>query len=259
MKRSIITIDEKRCNGCGNCVTACSEGALAIIDGVARVTREDFCDGLGNCIGDCPTGALKIEQREAPAFDPVKMAEHAQQSRGGAPFGTAHRAAPHGHHHQGCPSAASRVLRSESSAPALPVESASERMLPSDLGQWPVMLHLVSPHAPYFSGRELVVMSTCSPVATPEVHPRFMRGRGVVIACPKLDDTSGYVEKLTAILAHHAIRRVVVVTMEVPCCAGLCAIVREAVAALPAGAARPIVDECVIGLDGAYQGSRRSL
>ena len=249
MKRKIITINEELCTGCGTCVTGCAEGALAIVDGVAKLMREDFCDGLGACIGDCPTGALQIEEREAPAFDMPKVHQASAERHNHT----------HTHGHGGCPASQPRVIAraGQNANVSATIDGGPAQVLPSDLAQWPVMLHLVTPHAPYFQGRELVVMSSCSPVATPDVHWRFMRGRSVVIACPKLDDTSGYAEKIAAIIAHNSIKRVIVVTMEVPCCSGLCAIVREAVGTL-AKEKLPIVDECVIGLDGAYQGSRRA-
>ena len=255
MKRKIITIDETLCNGCGECVTSCAEGALAIIDGVAKLIREDFCDGLGNCLGECPTGALKIEEKEAPAFDEKAVAHNMAKAKAQQPGRAAHAHGGGG----GCPGSQARVIQHAARPAVAPTQpdGGPSQVLPSELSQWPVMLHLVVPHAPYFKGRELVVMSSCSPVASPDVHWRFIRGRSVVIACPKLDDTQGYAEKIAAIIDHNAINRVVVVTMEVPCCSGLNAIVRQAVALLD-GVKIPIVDECIIGLDGTLKGTRSS-
>jgi NAD-dependent dihydropyrimidine dehydrogenase PreA subunit len=269
MLRPILKIDRDLCNGCGQCVTACAEGAIQMQDGKAVVVKEEFCDGLGACIGECPTGALVIEQREAPEFDPDAVASHLSQlGRPPAPH-----AAPHGRPAMhpaflppaddgqpcGCPGSAVRMGGGSRPAPR-PAPPADQglpgRVQPSELTHWPVQLHLVPIRAPFFQdGRELVVLSTCAPVASADVHWRFLRGRSVVVACPKLDRTDPYVEKLGAIFASNPIPRVVVVRMEVPCCGGLVRIVEEARAR--SGRQDLVVDEVVVATDGEILGTRR--
>lgn len=238
MKRKIIEIDEALCNGCGACVTGCAEGALQIVDGKARLVSEVFCDGLGACIGECPTGALKIIEREAPEFDEAAVQEHLKKQK----------MPPAG----GCPGL--QIRFGEKKAAASSVPEVPGQVIPSELNQWPTQLHLVPPEAPFFKGRELVVLSTCSPSASPDVNWRFIRGRAIVIACPKLDRTEGYVEKLAAILAANGIPKVIVVRMEVPCCGGLTMMVQEA--ARRSGRADLAVEEAVIGIDGVLKGSK---
>lgn len=235
MKRKMIQIDEEKCNGCGNCVTGCAEGALQIIDGKARLVNESFCDGLGACIGTCPTGALEIVERDAAAFDEQAVEEHLKQRRE-PPAG-------------GCPGMQIRFGGQKTSPQAAPtVPESSGQVIRSELNQWPTQLHLVPPTAPFFKDRELVVLSTCSPSASPDVNWRFIRGRAIVIACPKLDRTEGYVEKLTDILKSNGIPKVICVRMEVPCCGGLTALVQEA--ARRCGRTDLAVEEAVVGLNG---------
>ena len=245
-KRKIIRIDENLCNGCGLCVNACSEGALKLVDGKARLVREDFCDGFGDCLGECPTGALTIEEREAAGFDLKATMDHVRDTRGQdglkqlieaakdhgllkpEPVVRTHQ--PHPAHAGGCPGSR-QVSRTPDAKQAGPVQSGGlpGKVIESDLAQWPVQLHLVQPGAPYFNGKELVVLSTCAPVASADVHWRFLRGRSVVVACPKLDRTEPYVEKLASILSNPSIPAVFVVRMTVPCCGGLTRIVEQAV------------------------------
>ena len=235
MKRKIIEIDEEKCNGCGACVTGCAEGALAIVNGKAKLVSDVFCDGLGACIGECPTGALKIIERDAPEFDDTAVEAHS------------HKQKPHALPAGGCPGL--QVRFGQQKAAAKPAASAvSGQVIPSEIHQWPTQLHLVPVEAPFFKNRELVVLSTCSPSASPDVNWRFIRGRAIAIACPKLDRTEGYVEKLTAILALNGIPKVIIVRMEVPCCGGLTMMVKEA--ARRCGRNDLIVEEAVIGLDG---------
>ena len=235
MKRAIIKIDEELCNGCGKCVTACAEGAIKLVNGKAKLVKEEYCDGLGACIGDCPTGALTIETRYASAFDPDAVAEYLRNQAAPekqAPPSKAPAAPLPGL--GACPgmmqrhiekSAASHCETATMEGVGLPAQA-----IPSELRQWPVQLHLVSPQAPYFNNRELLLLSTCAPVASADVHWRFLRGRSVVVACPKLDRTDGYVEKLASILSNTTIKAVTIVRMEVPCCGGLPAMLHEAVA-----------------------------
>lgn len=259
VKRKIVTINEDLCNGCGDCVTACSEGALQIINGKAKLVNERFCDGFGDCIGKCPTGALKIEEVEAPEFDFAATREHVQKLGGDA---AVHRLEMAAKVHElkarigpammhgggGCPGSAMRfnLQRSTTRTPAS--RGGPRQAIPSELNQWPVQLHLVRPDAPYFRDRELVVLSTCAPVASADMHWRFIRGRSVVVACPKLDRTEGYVEKLAAILSEPSIPKVIIVRMEVPCCGGLTMIVREA--AVASGRKDLEIEEVTVALNG---------
>ena len=257
MKRTIIHIDADKCDGCGLCVSACHEGAIELRNGKAVLAREQHCDGLGACLGDCPRGAITLEEREAPAFlEPGGLPSAAGGLPSASPFpkpgagcgcedplptfGTG-----------GCPG--SRVRMQEKPTVPAPMTAPSVSGLPgkvnaSELSHWPVQLHLVPVRAPFFGDRELVVLSTCAPVASADVHWRFLRGRAVVIACPKLDRTEPYVEKLAAIFAQNPIPRVQVVRMSVPCCGGLTHIVRDALRL--SGRRDLVVEEITVDLDG---------
>jgi len=211
MQRPIIVIDREKCNGCGKCVRACAEGALELVDGKAVLVKEDFCDGLGACIGDCPTGALRIERREAPPF-------------------TAPHPAPHSPPPAGCPGMKVRNAAANPSLAPTPPAAAAGQAIPSELRQWPVQLHLVPPGAPFLRGRELLLLNACGAVASADVHWRFLRGRAVVVACPKLSSPAEIRDKLAAILAEAHPPAVLVARMEVPCCRALVMAVRAAAA-----------------------------
>lgn len=258
MKRKIIEINEDLCNGCGNCIVGCAEGALKLIDGKARLVKEDFCDGFGDCIGTCPTGALQIVEREAAEYDFDATREHVKNTGGEEAMkrfdqaNVEHEAKeksasrPAG---GGCPGLKLRFgKQSPAEKPKAQSTPISGQVIKSDLDQWPIQLHLVPPTAPFFDGKELVVLSTCSSVASPDVHWRYVRGRSLVVACPKLDRTEGYVEKLAAILAQNNIPKVIIVRMEVPCCGGLTMITKQALAA--SGRTDLVVEEITIGIDG---------
>jgi NAD-dependent dihydropyrimidine dehydrogenase PreA subunit len=255
MRRKIIEIDEDLCNGCGDCITGCAEGALRLVDGKARLVKEDFCDGFGDCVGACPTGALQIVEREAEAYDIDATREHVLKT-GGEDAVRRFEAANAVHDAKepaappmgGCPGMQIRFGKNDQEPRTTDQAPATAQAIKSDLDQWPIQLHLVPPAAPFFEGRELVVLSTCSPVASPDIHWRFVRGRSLVVACPKLDRTEGYVEKLAAIMAQNNIPKVIVVRMSVPCCGGLTAITRQAHAA--SGRSDLVVEEVTIGLDG---------
>ncbi len=266
--RQIIRIDEEKCNGCGNCITGCAEGALQLVNGKAKLVKEQFCDGFGDCIGTCPTGALTIVDADADAYDIEATRAHVAATRGAeglAQFDAANtvhaqkeaaapvvtppappRMPPAG----GCPGSRMRMAAAEQAgAPAAPVQNAATgQMLRSDLQQWPVQLHLVQPGAPFFKNKELVILSTCSPIASADVHWRFIRGRGVVVACPKLDNTGPYAEKLAGILSDPTIPKAIVVRMEVPCCGGLSMIARQAAALC--GRDDLVMEEVTVGLNG---------
>ncbi|MGN0997382.1 MAG: ATP-binding protein [Candidatus Ventricola sp.] len=205
MIRRIIHIDDNACNGCGACAAACHEGAIQMIDGKARLTREDYCDGLGDCLPACPVGAITFEEREAPAYDEqaVRRAKAAQPCS--------------------CPGAQARALPHEDAATA-PCAA------PSRLAQWPVQIRLAPVRAPWLDGAELLIAADCTAYAYGSFHEDFIRGRVALIGCPKLDATD-YAEKLTAILEANNVRGVTVARMEVPCCGGMEHAVRRAIAA----------------------------
>lgn len=210
MIRKIIKINEEKCNGCGLCAQACHEGAIEIIDGKARLTREDYCDGLGDCLPACPTNAITFEEREAPAYNEAAVLA-VKQSRSGAALPC------------GCPGTHSKTIRREVAAePTAPVTS--------QLSQWPVQIKLVGVNAPYFSSADLLVAADCTAYAYGSFHSDFIRDRVTLIGCPKLDE-GDYAQKLTAIIANNDIKSVTVVRMEVPCCGGIEAAVRRAVQA----------------------------
>lgn len=274
-KRKIIEINEDLCNGCGECITACAEGALQLVDGKAKLMKADFCDGFGDCIGECPTGALKIVERDAPDYDETATREHVAQTGGAealqafdaaaARHAQAHapRPAPSMPTHAGgggCPGTRMRMRAETAGAarpPAAPVSAGGlpPQVNPSELRQWPVQLHLVQPGAPFFAGKELVIMNTCGPLASADVHWRFLRGRAVVVACPKLDRTDPYAAKLGAILSDPSIPKVIVVRMEVPCCGGLSMIATQAVQ--QSGRTNLELEEVTLGLEGEVQQVRR--
>jgi Fe-S-cluster-containing hydrogenase component 2 len=221
MKREIVKIDEGKCNGCGLCVPACAEGAIRIVDGKARLIADNLCDGLGACLGDCPMDAITIEQREADEFDEEAVEEHlSAEKEKPAP-------AAHSSHHGGCPSARLMTFGKEESSPAK--EETDSRQ--SQLRQWPVQMHLVPPSAPFLKDADLLLAADCVPFAYADFHRDFLRDKALLIGCPKLDDGQAYLHKLTAILENNDIKSLTVMHMEVPCCSGLIAIARQAVAA----------------------------
>ena len=211
MKRRIIHIEESRCNGCGLCAAACHEGAIEMVNGKARLTREDYCDGLGDCLPACPTGAITFEEREAPAYDhaAVLAAKAARAADKPLPCG--------------CPGSQSRAIRRPEAAP-----TAGD--IPSELRQWPVQIKLVPVRAPYFDGAKLLVAADCTAYAYGNFHNDFIDGHVTLIGCPKLDSVD-YSEKLTEIIRNNDIQSVTVVRMEVPCCGGIEAAVKNALMA----------------------------
>ncbi|MCW2277597.1 ATP-binding protein [Heliophilum fasciatum] len=266
--REIIRIDEEKCNGCGLCVPSCAEGALQIIDGKARIVKDSFCDGLGACLGECPQGALSIEKRLTDAFDEEAVHEHMKTLGKAAPAapaashdcgcgdgGHSHHAyhSHQGHHAAqaaaatpavaattatapaaepprmgGCPGSALRMMQREKAAPAQAATPAQGAERPSELTHWPVQLKLVPVQAPFFEDARLVVAADCAAFAYADFHQRFLQGKSLVIACPKLDDIAFYRQKLTQIFRQNRIRSIDVIHMEVPCCTGLVHVVQEA-------------------------------
>lgn len=257
--RSIIHIDEDLCDGCGACVPSCAEGALQIVDGKARLVADVLCDGLGACLGECPTGALTVISRDAVEFDEGLVAAHLEtlgQSRiprahapvppvpAIIPMVAAPTPASMAPSHGGCPGSRMQVL---AEPPAAPTAAASEPSS-SRLRQWPVQLHLVPPDAPFFRKRDVLLAADCVPVAVGDFHTSFLDGRGLAIACPKLDShLEVYAEKLTAMIDHAGIRSLTVAIMEVPCCGGLIRLAQQAMAR----ASRPVPFRVVtIGIRG---------
>ena len=221
MIRKIVTIDEEKCDGCGLCVPSCAEGAITIIDGKARLAADNLCDGLGACLGECPQDAIHIVEREADEFDEAAVEKHLEKAKPEV----AHK--PHGHG-GGCPG--SRVMtftteRAESAA------GETREKEPSRLAQWPVQLHLVPTGAPYFQNADLLIAADCVPFAYAGFHRELLAGKALVIACPKLDDNSLYLKKLTELFRVSTIKSVTVARMEVPCCGGIVEVARQALAA----------------------------
>ena len=221
MIRKIIKIDEEKCNGCGLCASACHEGAIDIIDGKAKLVRENFCDGFGDCLPNCPAGAISFEEREAPAYDEaaVKAAQQkAAAARAGKAAVTAHPAAGAAHP-GGCPGSRMMQFQREEESATADAPAAGFRPV-SRLNQWPCQLKLVPTQAPFFDGAKLLIAADCTAFAYANLHEEFMKGKITVIGCPKLDDVD-YTEKLTAIIRDNDIKSVTIVRMEVPCCGGL--------------------------------------
>ena len=200
MVRRIIQIDEEKCNGCGACAAACHEGAIEMVEGKAKLMRDDYCDGLGDCLPACPTGAISFVEREAAAYDEAAVKENVKKKQ--APV------------HTGCPG---HQMHRFAPKPATPSHAPE---LPSQLGQWPCQIKLVPVNAPYFQGAKLLIAADCTAFAYANLHQDFMREKITLIGCPKLDGVD-YSEKLAQIIQSNDIQSVTIVRMEVPCCGGL--------------------------------------
>ena len=197
MIRQMVKIDEEKCNGCGLCAQACHEGAIAIVNGKAKLIRDDYCDGLGHCLPSCPTGAITLEEREAVPYDEAAvLAAKAQKHQGG------------------CPGSMARVL--EKKEPTVPAPTSGE----SQLRHWPVQIKLAPINAPWLDGARLLIAADCTAFAYGRFHEDFLKGHVVLIGCPKLDE-GDYTEKLTAILSQNEIQSLKILRMEVPCCGGI--------------------------------------
>jgi Pyruvate/2-oxoacid:ferredoxin oxidoreductase delta subunit len=242
VKRKIIQIDEERCDGCGLCVPSCAEGTLAIVDGKAKVVSDNLCDGLGACLGECPNDALHIVEREADEFD-----EHAVEKRLAEIKATPSEAKP-ATLPCGCPSANIMDFSKKRPGPneaSLTIEKLSD----SELSHWPVKIRLVPSNAPFLNGADLLVLADCAAAAYPDLHEQLLKGRAVMMGCPKFDDVDGqgYIDKFEKICRNSGIKRITTVIMEVPCCTGLHTIVRKGLAA----SGKPIpLEEVVIGRRG---------
>lgn len=207
--RNIIKIDEDKCNGCGQCIPSCKEGALAIINGKAKLVSEIYCDGLGACLGTCPNDAISIEKREASEFDEKAATEHQDKiKKDPLPCG--------------CPGTMTKTLKKEN------IDNCSTCNINSELRNWPIQLKLIPANAPYLKGSDIVLLSDCSAVAYPNLHNDILKNRIIIMACPKLDDNDYYIDKLADIFSLNNIRTIEIVMMEVPCCSGLSEIVNKA-------------------------------
>ncbi len=207
MIRKIIKIDEEKCTGCGLCASSCHEGAIDIVDGKAKLAREDFCDGLGDCLPKCPTGAITFEEREAPEYNEKAVLEAKKKKK----MVEMNRM----HHDGGCPGSRIATLQHAEDEPTV---STLKRV--SRLGQWPCQIKLIPTQAPFFEDAKLLIAADCTAYAYANMHEEFMKGKITIIGCPKLDDVD-YSEKLTAIIRDNDIKSVTIVRMEVPCCGGL--------------------------------------
>ena len=210
--RNIVKIDEEKCDGCGQCVNTCAEGAIKIVDGKARLVSEIYCDGLGACIGHCPQDAITIEKRQAAEFDEEATKAHLAKQKEGqkqADFV--------------CPGMRAQKLREKGRT------TDSTAQVPSQLSQWPVQLKLVSPSAPYFNNADLLLVADCVPFAMGDFHTTFLKDHSIAVGCPKLDNPDFYIEKLAKILQANKLNSLTVIHMEVPCCFGLTHIARKAI------------------------------
>lgn len=261
-KRKIIEIDRDKCDGCGVCTDACAEGALVLDEeNKAVLAKEIYCDGMGACLDVCPTGALKIVERESEEYDPEKTYQHVLKTRGKEAA-----ADVHGVHDEqtsaagrqtepqkpvdrplacGCPGSMAREIKKIS-----PTQEGKSISGNSELSQWPIQLHLVSPFAPYFNESDLLIAADCTAFALGSFHQDLLKGKKLIIACPKLDDRTGYIEKIAEILKNNTIYSLTVATMVVPCCAGLVHIVERAV---EMSGTKINVRKIVIGVDGEVQ------
>ena len=208
MKRKIVQIDQEKCNGCGLCIPNCVEGALKIVNGKARLVSDKHCDGLGACLGHCPQDAIRIIEREAEAFDEdtVRAIKERPQPMISSP------------------ACAGSQIRQHQPSPATPNGATAN----SELYHWPIQLHLVPVNAPFFDEADLLIAASCLPFSYGDFHNKMLAGKSLIIACPKLDRTEPYLEKLTEIFRQNDIRSLTVAIMEVPCCQGLLRLVRQA-------------------------------
>lgn len=214
MKRRIIEINQDKCNGCGACAAACHEGAIAMVDGKAKLMRDDYCDGLGDCLPTCPTGAITFVEREAAAYD-AKAVQENMQKKMQEKMKKEGMTLP-----CGCPGSQSRKIEHAESHAETTDTSVSYTQPVSQLSQWPVQIKLVPVRAPYFDGAKLLIAADCTAYAYAAFHEEFIKGRITLIGCPKLDSVD-YSEKLTEIIRNNDIKSVTIVRMEVPCCGGL--------------------------------------
>jgi NAD-dependent dihydropyrimidine dehydrogenase PreA subunit len=249
MKRDILKIDEDLCNGCGQCVPNCHEGALQVIDGKVRMVSELMCDGLGACIGHCPEGAITIETREAqPYSEEIVMGLMKDKGKNTVIAHLKHLQ-DHGekeflHEGGGCPGSRTMIIKKPEGLNNTP-DAADQ---PSELRQWPVQMHLINPNAPYFRDADLLLAADCVAFSMGGFHSRHLKGKSLAIACPKLDQgTDSYVEKLTVLIETAKVNTITVMMMEVPCCGGLLQMV---ITALAASSRKVPVKKIIAGING---------
>jgi len=260
-KRQIIEIDREKCNGCGLCTTACAEGALVLDDeNKAVLVREIYCDGLGACLDVCPVDALQVIERESEGYDAQATYKHVLETQGEEAARQVHGVAEEHTHEEnaeaaarpsfpsGCPGSRAMEVTPQAQAetPSSPQVSGQ-----SELSQWPIQLHLVSPHAPYFDKSDLLIAADCTAFSLGSFHQDLLKGKKLIIACPKLDDTSPYVDKLAELLKNNTIYSLTVARMTVPCCSGLSHLVDMALEKSGTGIQ---VREIVVGIDGQIVG-----
>ena len=241
ISRKIIRIDEERCDGCGLCVPSCAEGAIEIVNGKAILKAEKYCDGLGACIGECPQGALRVIEAQVDTFDAAAVGKHilplAQETS--MPCG--------------CPSTNIQIFLPEKEIPER--EAAAPASPVSALSHWPVQIRLVPPTAPFLKGADLLVAADCTPVAYPCFHQDFLKGKVLLMGCPKFDDTEAYLDKFVEIFRRCRIRKVTILSMEVPCCRGLPLLVEKAAAMAGVEIPATVV---VIGVRGGIVSERKT-
>lgn len=230
VKRKIIMIDEDKCDGCGQCLPGCPEGALQVIDGKVRLVKESYCDGLGACLGHCPRGALKVVERPAEEYDALAVLEHLEKQSPELAERHRQHLRAHGMEEaagarpgQGCPSG--QVFSRKTGEPAGQAESPGANI---SLGQWPVKLYLIPPTAEFLKNADLVLVADCVPFAYGNMHSDFLKGKAVAAGCPKFDDTGAHREKIQQVLESVNIRSITVIHMEIPCCSGFVRLVGEA-------------------------------
>ncbi|MGA1824602.1 MAG: ATP-binding protein [bacterium] len=213
IKRSIIEINEELCNGCGQCVEACSEGAIELANGKAHLVAEKYCDGLGACLGECPQNAIKMYEREAEDFDPEAVEEHLKKKENSTLA-------------CGCPSTHIREFSSATSCNE-EHQPISQHSVVSALTHWPVQIRLIPATAPFLKNSRLLIAADCTLVSIPNFHQEFLKGRVIMIGCPKFDDKEAYIQKFADIFSTAHIKDITVLVMEVPCCNGLPYIVKK--------------------------------
>jgi len=243
MKRDIIKIDENKCNGCGLCVNACHEGAIELLNGKAKLISDEYCDGLGDCLPECPVDAIKIVERDAMSYDveavlmKKEQSDNKEDNRKDLPCG--------------CPGTMEKSIKRNINSNRAQAETREntkvEKIVDSQLNQWPVQLKLVNSKAGFLKGADMLIAADCTAYAYGNFHKEFIEGKITLIGCPKLDDNEYYRDKIAEILENNEIKSITVVRMEVPCCAGIVFSVKEAMLK-----ARVIVPykEITIGING---------
>ena len=240
MKRNIIAIDERKCNGCGLCINACHEGAIELVNGKAKLISDEYCDGLGDCLPQCPVDAIKIVERDAAEYNEAAVERKKEQKN------------KHNNLPCGCPGTMEKSIKRNinfnSKKTAVKINTEAKVSVPSELNQWPVQLKLANSKASFFSGVDILIAADCTAYAYGDFHKEFIKGRVTLIGCPKLDDCDYYRQKIAEILINNDIKSITVVRMEVPCCSGIVGAVKQAM--LQAGIIVPY-KEVTVSINGA--------